>query len=568
MTNKFMDAALFYASKGWQVFPITPGQKAPPLVPWADEATTDAAQIKAWWTKTPAANVGIATGKRSGIVVLDIDNGHGGQESLMGLLMELQERIPNTPEATTGGGGRHYVFAHPGQEIRNSAGKVGVGIDIRGDGGYIVAPPSLHPSGRHYTWDDMSRPSVIELAPLPPWLARLATEQPQPIDPATHMPTPIYEGEIKSGGRNAALTSMAGAMRRRGMSTDAICQALQVENAKKCTPPLPDVEIVRIANSVSRYEPRQTTPVMRGQEQPIAASEPLDACGIYVEFMDLLANLEGRSIKTGIESLDHSLGGLERQNLTVLAARPSMGKSTLAWQIARNVAESGLKVLVFSLEMSAAALWAKAACGKIGIRWRDVRNLMVSEDDITAIIDTSTELMNLYGERLLVSDGVNTSETIFATVEKHKPDLVIVDHLRLVADRDDNEVIRLGMITQKQKDMAKQFNLAWLTLAQLNRGVESRDNKRPTLADLRDSGQIEENADVVLMMYRDDYYDTMDGKRSSLIPPAPSMTEILVRKFREDVLNQKVELSFAAKYQRFDPAPSGLRTVNLKDFTV
>jgi replicative DNA helicase len=129
-------------------------------------------------------------------------------------------------------------------------------------------------------------------------------------------------------------------------------------------------------------------------------------------------------------------------------------------------------------------------------------------------------------------------------VDRYKPDVVIVDHLRLIGDRDESEVKRLGMATQELKNIAKECNCAVLCLAQLNRKTEDRDDKRPQLADLRDSGQIEENADVVLMMYREDYYEPLAKQ-----PNVP--TELLVRKFRDDILSQQINLYFNTAQQWF-----------------
>lgn len=532
--------AIYYASRGFYVFPVN--KEKHPLVDWDDLCTRDEKQIRQWWDRQfKDAGIGIATGAKSGIVVLDVDPGKGGNESYINLLVEWGE-LPITAETITGGGGRHLIFVHPGTEIRNSASKIGKGLDIRGDGGYIVAPPSPHESGRRYEWAPGRKLSQTPLAPMPGWLIRLLVGPEQTDDTPRHIAAQPIDRRIESGARNQTLASLAGTMRRRGMSADAIFQALMVENSEKCSPPLSADEVMMIAKSVGRYEPT-TPPVFGENKEQIKGRDPLDAFGAGVAFMDLLENLDGRSIKTGIVKMDESLGGIERQTLTVLAARPSMGKSTLAWQVARNVATSGLKAYFFSLEMATPSLWAKAACGAAGVRWRDIRNQTASENQITAVLDWTSRLMNTYGECLLIDDGVNTTETIWQALEKHKPDLVVVDHLRLVADRGDKETKRLGMITQRMKEAAKSFNCGMLVLAQLNRGVEDRDNKRPTLADLRDSGEIEENADVVLMMHSDDYYEPTGNPKV--------LTEVLVRKFRDDVLNQRIVLSFDKAHQWF-----------------
>jgi KaiC/GvpD/RAD55 family RecA-like ATPase len=538
--NLLIDAALFYASRGWLLFPCKTRDKTPTLK-WRDEATKDSDRIREWWTKTPEANIGIMCGKESGIVVLDVDRGHGGDESLMALIVE-HGQLPTTPESITGGGGRHIFFLHPGIEIPNSAGKLGLGLDIRGDGGYVVAPPSVHPSGKIYEWEASGKPSQIPLAFMPQWLIDLLIEKTMAIGGNGHKPASEIPIKIERGARNQTLASLAGSMRRRGMDAESIYAALQVENNKRCDPPLPDGEVRQIAESYDRYQPK--TPPQFVPEKT-EYHEPSTAYELASKFVDLLDNLEGRSIPTWIIPLDKSVGGLERQTLTVLAGRPGMGKSTLAWQIARNIATNKQKIFFYSLEMSATSLWAKASCGALGIRWRDVRNGGITDLQRESIIRKSNELMDVYGDKLLVDDGINTTDTIRIGAEKHSPDLIVIDHLRLVADKGEDEIQRLGAITQWLKFIAKDYNCAVLCLAQLNRGVENRENKRPQLSDLRDSGQIEENSDVVLMMYREDYYEP------TATPPPYSVTELLVRKFRDDVLQQQIKLYFDLKNQWF-----------------
>lgn len=434
------------------------------------------------------------------------------------------------------------IFAHPGVEINNSAGKLGPGLDIRGDGGYIVAPPSMHPSGKQYEWELSSKPSQTMLAPMPAWMIALLINGKEKSETAE--PAPEYDGVIRSGERNQALASMAGSMRRRGFDNEAIFEALKRHNEKHCDPPLDDEEIKLISKSVSRYAPTAIYRNGRGRLK-VEAREPLTAIDSAYIFLDLIDNLEGRSVPTFITPVDKALGGLERQTLSILAARPSMGKSTLAWQICRNIATNGMKSYIFSLEMSSNSLWAKAACGSLGYRWRDFRAGEATEQQKEALRKEVMRLMNLYGTNLLIDDGMNTTETIWQMVDKHRPDLIVVDHLRLMADMDHSEVLRLGHMSSKLKEMAKEFNCAALCLAQLNRNVEKQDDKRPQLADLRESGHIEENADIVLMMYRDDYYD--DKKPPSLL----SQTELLVRKFRDDILSQRIILNFDTKHQNF-----------------
>lgn len=168
-----LDAALVYASAGWAVLPVAgmaAGEcgcrrscgnpaKHPLTRHGLHDATTDAILIREWWRRSPSANVGIATGGPSGLVVVDVDLPRGGEESLR-TLRATGHRLPRTLEVLTGGGGLHLFYAHPGGvRVSNTAGRLpGVGealpgIDLRGDGGYVVVPPSVHASGLRYQWN-------------------------------------------------------------------------------------------------------------------------------------------------------------------------------------------------------------------------------------------------------------------------------------------------------------------------------------------------------------------------------------------------------------------------------
>ena len=144
----FETTALAYTRRGWRVFPCAPRGKVPLTAHGLKDASTDEKQLTDWWDRWPSANIGVATGAESGFFVLDVD-GKDGNESLATLERE-HGPLPTTVEAKTGGGGRHLLFKHPGQAVKNSAGRLGPGLDVRGDGGYIVAPSSIHPTGKSY----------------------------------------------------------------------------------------------------------------------------------------------------------------------------------------------------------------------------------------------------------------------------------------------------------------------------------------------------------------------------------------------------------------------------------
>jgi len=187
--NGFLDAALEYAGRGWAVFPLKPGGKTPLTPHGFKDATTDVERIRAWWEQHPIANIGLCTGKASGVVVLDVDR-HGKGDGEMSL-QELQRefgRLPPTCEVLTPNGGRHFYFAHSNGAVKGRNG-LRPGIDLKAEGGYVVAPPSvLEGTPQPYT-----RRNGHAVCPLPAWLLAEASEDGrEPTAPRT--PTPAASG--------------------------------------------------------------------------------------------------------------------------------------------------------------------------------------------------------------------------------------------------------------------------------------------------------------------------------------------------------------------------------------
>lgn len=164
-----LQAALSYAQYHWSVIPMRAREKRP-MIKWQEYQHYCATQkeISDWFQRWPDANVGIVTGNVSGIVVVDIDPKHGGDDNLA-IWEKEHGPLPRTLEVITGGGGRHLYFKHPGGVMHNRVGIV-PGIDLRGDGGCAVAPPSIHPSGKPYTWRAGHEPGKLAIAELPIWL--------------------------------------------------------------------------------------------------------------------------------------------------------------------------------------------------------------------------------------------------------------------------------------------------------------------------------------------------------------------------------------------------------------
>jgi hypothetical protein len=248
------DSARAYAARAWSVIPMQPRGKRP-LVPWREfqRRIAVADEIAHWFSRWPDANVGIVTGQISGIVVVDVDPRHGGRSSLA----EVESRdgsLQATAEVTTGGGGRHLYFAHPGVTTANRVGML-PGIDLRGDGGCVVAPPSVHPSGRRYAWVAGRGPGEVALAPLPRHFGGGDTTLHPRGQPPGHWRRLVRE-HIVEGARNNTLASLCGHLLSRGVDSNVVAELMLAWNRSHCRPPLPDAEVLRVVESIERMHER------------------------------------------------------------------------------------------------------------------------------------------------------------------------------------------------------------------------------------------------------------------------------------------------------------------------
>lgn len=244
-------AAVEYIKKGIAVFPLKERAKVPLTKNGCKDATTDAAQVKAWWQQYPNANIGIATGKKSGgIVVVDLDidedKGLDGYHTLQDWERKNGE-FPESWRAITGRGGYHLYFKAPlGYEVRNRAGII-EGVDVRGEGGYVVAPPSIHSNGHRYEWE--FAPEDGELASVNDTIKFFLQTGTNQGETKFAMPEKVQSGE-----RNSMLFKFACMMQAKGVSDQAIYAATMSENEAKCVPPMEDTEIKLIVKSALRYQ--------------------------------------------------------------------------------------------------------------------------------------------------------------------------------------------------------------------------------------------------------------------------------------------------------------------------
>lgn len=249
--SKLGEAALAYAERGCLVFPCRAGEKVPATGNGVLGAKRDADAIRACWTSKPDLNIGLATGRRSGIVVLDVD-GDEGWDSLH-RLEDRHEELPTTASVTTPRGGQHFYFQAPAEEIRNTAGFPGLGLDMRGDGGYVLATPS-EVDGKPYSVDEQATP-----APMPRWLLDLLLEhqrgQAQSIAQGRDWGAFIGTGATQ-GERDTRLCSFVGHMFAHGHEAKEVLEHAKVLNAAKIKPPMPEKDLVRIVKSIAKAQAR------------------------------------------------------------------------------------------------------------------------------------------------------------------------------------------------------------------------------------------------------------------------------------------------------------------------
>ncbi len=388
-------AAAAYAGKGWPVFPCQPRGKTPLVETGFKAATRDTEKIRSWWEKYPLANIGIPTGAASGFVALDIDP--GGDDSLA-QLTRTHGPLPDTREVKTGRG-RQLWFACPDSPTRNSAGTLGRGLDIRGGGGYVVVPPSIHPNGEHYLFSNSLQPAAM-----PDWLIGLLLEEKPPERAGNGAGERIPKGQ-----RNTHLASLAGSMRRRGMSPAAIEAALQKENALRCDAPLLESEVRRIAASVSQYDPAKPGAQPSGETIPLAK-------------LRVFSDIKPEPLRWLWP------GRIPLGKLALIAGDPGLGKSLLTIDLAARVStgadfpdgtacEQGNVILLSAEDDAADTIRPRldaAGADVSRVHWFEaVRNVTADGKSVETVfnlerdIDVLEDAIRQSGARLVVIDPIS-----------------------------------------------------------------------------------------------------------------------------------------------------------------
>tara|TARA_Y100000590_G_scaffold339109_1_gene386538 strand:- start:7797 stop:9461 length:1665 start_codon:yes stop_codon:yes gene_type:complete len=374
---------LLALSRGWSLIPVHPNSKKP-KGEWklAQTQRANREQVEAMF-ETPGANYGIVTGKMSGSAVLDIDPRAGGIDSVRDI---FGEEWPVTPTLQTPGEGYHLYFRYPDYGVRNSAGTIGAGLDVRGEGGCVVGAGSVR-DGRLYRWVDGLSPEEVPLAPFP---ESLITQGNSPQDEPV---STKVDGLIPKGQRHNALVQLAGRLRAVGLEALAITAGLQVHNSTYCSPPLTEDEVNSIGMSVGKYESRATS-TFRFEKPSEWLHEP------------------ERRTQWVIEDI------LPSGSLTMISSPMKAGKSTFARHMALSIAQGTpfldrnvQQGLVLYLAIEEPREMVRAAFRKLGISEdtpleihngsvpqkdgdKDLRAIVMNKKPAAVFIDTVGRMRN------------------------------------------------------------------------------------------------------------------------------------------------------------------------------
>lgn len=322
--SELLKEALACCRRGWSVVPVAPGGKSP-IVPWTKYSNERASpkQIREWWHTFPNANIGVVTGKISGLVVIDVDR--RGRKML--------SRLPYTPlQVETRKGNFHLYYQHPGGVVPNAVNKDNLGIDIRGDGGLVVVPPSIHETGRVYRW---KRKKLRSPLPFPP-MDIVRTERTKEVNQSEHKDNDSWISEIllgvTHGGRNDAATRLAGYYFKKGMPVDLVQTQMELWNTRN-DPPLSVREISTVVQSIHKKNLQALT------KKGSAPVPDVDSNGEAITDPFSLMTLDSYMERFGDEEVSWTVDDwLPNNTIGMLVASPGSYKTWLELDLAISVA--------------------------------------------------------------------------------------------------------------------------------------------------------------------------------------------------------------------------------------
>lgn len=378
-------------------------------------------------------------------------------------------------------------------------------------------------------------------------------EKREPLDVVTLSEELEKQGILKDIGGGSYLTDLVNGV----PSASHVVQYAQIVAQKATLRRL--IEAASQINSMAYNEEDQLDSLLDNAERTLFDVSQKHLRQNFISIKDVLAEsfdrLDSlhkdkdsiRGIPTGFNGIDNVLAGLQKSDLIILAARPSMGKTSLALNIAQNVAtKQGVPVGIFSLEMSKEQLIDRLLASEAGIDSWKLRTGNLEDKDFEKINKAMGVLAEapLYIDDSAMANVMEMRTKARRLQSEHDLGLIVIDYLQLMSGRagSDNRVQEISEISRGLKGLARELNVPVIALSQLSRSVEQRNPKIPQLSDLRESGSIEQDADVVMFIYREDYYEKETEKKN--------IAEILIKKHRNGPTGE-VELFFQPEQTLF-----------------
>lgn len=481
-----------YRDLGLHPIPVESKGKNP-LIKWRNYQTTAPTDedLQKWFAGDNT-NIGIILGR--GKIAVDLDGGKDAERLLYDAGIILPE---NAPRAMTGNG--YHVLLSVSQDQPDCVGLFSTNggkpqVDIRGKG-YIVAEPSIHPNGVAYRW---LTPIEEDIPAAPSRLLEVIQQKTAPHITTGNQPgwvTTALRG-AKEGGRNALCAKLAGFFASKMLDAELVKTILADTFCKRCVPPFDEREMCITVDSIFRRH---------GLESDTVEFTPKHISEVAQRVIAALESKKPKFVSAGLPEIDHYLGGgFAPGELIYLGARPGVGKTAFALQIATQAARSGSNVLVISREMSNEALVRRMISQQGKVNASILRRFDIQKD-IGHWEDISRSLSKLVELPVWFSDEAFTIKQVLEMASK-MPELgfMIVDHLQLVRSgaktkdrRQEIEMVSVGL-----KQMTLQFKIPILCMSTLSRPPD-KSNAKPTLSSLRESGELEHDADVVLFIHRE-----------------------------------------------------------------
>jgi len=529
--------ALQYLNKGLSVIPlVSPSMASPelseedfikkcktPLVGWKayQKRLPTVDEVAGWFDKWPDANIGIITGKVSGIVVFDLDSEHAVEYA------DNEGGFPETPKVKTGKGYHVYV-KHPGFEIRNDVRKE-LDLDIRADGGYVVAPPSYHGNGNQYTWEQGFSIFEIDPADCESWMIdylkqfagspiKSAETTPKPSDnrsTAIQSPTDNHYADIlkngaQQGQRNHTATKLIGHLLGKGNDPEMVWEMVKQWNIAKNSPPLDEVELCNAFDSIRKLDQKTAKKAEKKKEIDVTAFLDTEE-RITAEFNEEYVKVP---FAGGLLSIMQSKmnGGLIGGRTSVIGGIPSAGKTNLINNMADNICLNGHPVLFFSYDDGVSELRCRTFCRFSGFEIEDFNQYRVTESDLKAIY-RNDYISVISKSKYVVQNSIKLNEwprLIDKIYARHKKaPVIIVDYLRKVKTESNrlDERLRVDEILSGLTEISKAYNLPVVVVSELSR-ESYKSGQRLSMTSFKESGNIEYEASWlgILAAVEDDGY--------------------------------------------------------------